>query len=375
MKKTSIFMILLIFMYLLVGCVELNENPDDISLLYSRSFDNFNDFEQPILVIDNYDSYLSSGYPLDLDENFFNNRILYTYSFEHYCMGTNIFLFNSYKITDDGILVIYYETDNDILVLDAEGMYAMIFEIDKDLYHSADSLEVREFDNLNEEIELLYSGSYSNYHDFDEPITWITSHEEYFDSDYPFELDEAYFDNYSLYTYSFVHSDLGRNIFLYDNFLLVDNTLFITCVINNELIVSPAFGSYALVFAIPKGLINNNVEVLVAPNGSKDLIFDELTEVRSVSTSQLLYFELMETQLFSINFNREGTWSITAITGRLFNISNNQEISMSMFSGLYGYQATLEPGEYIFILDIRNNEYSNESFYIFDYNAILFNED
>lgn len=164
-------------------------------------------------------------------------------------------------------------------------------------------------------------------------------------------------------------------VFLAWVFLLVDNTLFITCVINNELIVSPAFGSYALVFAIPKGLINNDVEVLVSSNGSKDLIYDELTEVRSVSTSQLLYFELMETQLFSINFNREGTWSITAITGRLFNISNNQEISMSMFSGLYGYQATLEPGEYVFILIIHNNEYSNESFYIFDYNAILFNED
>lgn len=371
MKKISIFMILHIFVYFLVGCVELNENPDDISLLYSRSFENFNDFEQPILVVDHYDSYLSSGYPLDLDEDFFNNRILYTYSFEHYCMGTNIFLFNSYEITDDGILVIYYEIDNDILVLDAEGMYAMIFEIDKDLYHSVDSLEVREFDSSNEEIELLYSGSYSNYHDFDEPITWITSYEAYLDSDYPFELDEAFFNNYSLHTYSFVYSNLGRNVFLYDDFLLVDNSLLITCVINNEVNVSPAFGSYALVFAISKGLIQDNLEVIVTPNGSKDMVFDELIEVRSVPSYHLLYFEITDVQEFGINFNREGTWSITAITGRLFNKSNNQEISMVMFSGLYGYQATLEPGEYVFVLDIRNNEYANESFYIFYYNAGL----
>lgn len=227
----------------------------------------------------------------------------------------------------------------------------------------------------SDQITLLYSGSYDNFNDFDKPITWITSYEAYLDSDYPFELEEAYFDEYSLYTYSFVHSDLGRDIFLYDNFQLINNSIVITCTINNEKTVSPAFGNYALIFAVSKEIISKNTEIIIAPIGSMNLVFDELTEVRSVPTSHLLYFELTETQVFSINFSNEGAWSIKAITGRLFNITDNQEISMGIFYGLFGYLATLEPGEYVFILDISNDEYSNELYYIFDYYAKLYNED
>ncbi|MCK9271437.1 MAG: hypothetical protein RBQ64_02400 [Candidatus Izemoplasmatales bacterium] len=223
---------------------------------------------------------------------------------------------------------------------------------------------------LMDEIYLLYSGSYLNFHDFVEPITWVTSYNEYLESDYSFELDERFFDDYSLYTYTFVNSNLGKDIFLYDDYLLIDNSLIITCN-TDEGSVSPAFGEYAIVFAIPKELLNQDIEVFVSLNGGNDMVLDESTTIRSVARLQLLYFEITEDHKFGINFNREATWSLSAITGRLFSISDNQEISMTMFSGLYGYHAILEPGQYVFILNIGNNDEEDVLLYIFDYYAKL----
>ena len=111
-------------------------------------------------------------------------------------------------------------------------------------------VEVTELDDTKK-IELIYSGSYSNFHDFEEPIKWVTSYAEYLESDYSFELNETYFDDYTLYTYSFIYSNLGKNIFLYDDYFLIDNNLLIICDCN-EGIVSPAFGNYAIVFGIAK---------------------------------------------------------------------------------------------------------------------------
>lgn len=225
--------------------------------------------------------------------------------------------------------------------------------------------------SLMDEIYLLYSGSYSNFHDFNEPITWITSYNEYLNSDYSFELNERFFDDYSLYTYAFVYSNLGKDIFLYDTYLIVDNILFITCRPADEGQVSPAFGDYAIVFAIPKIMLGEDIEVFLSLSGGTDMIFDNSTTIRSMARLKLLYFEITEDHEFGINFDREGVWPITAITGRLFNISDNQEISMTMFSGLYGYHAILEPGQYVFILDIGNNDEEDDLFYIFDYHAKL----
>lgn len=172
MKYFSIFLISCLFICLCVGCIDQNNYPNNIDLLYSKSYENFNDFDEPIEVIDTYDDYISSGYPLGLEKDYFNDKLLYTYTFYHYVMGSDIFLYHSDEITDD-ILFIYYEINIDVEVLDAEGSYALIFGIDKDLFHSVVDVQVKELKDSNEKIEMLYSGSYLNYHDFEEPVQWV----------------------------------------------------------------------------------------------------------------------------------------------------------------------------------------------------------
>lgn len=147
MRKTSLLLLILSSLFLFASCVEENQEKMDIKLLYSSSYDNFNDFEEPILLILNYDDYIQSGYPLSLEEAFFDDYILYTYAFYHHVLGTNIFLYKQHEITETNVLNIFYEMDESVIVSDAFGMYAMIFQIEKQLYESSESIHVLQFND------------------------------------------------------------------------------------------------------------------------------------------------------------------------------------------------------------------------------------
>lgn len=114
-----------------------------VKLLYSRSYSNTHDFEEPITLIESYAQYLESGYPLDLDESFFNDYVLYTYSFINANLGTNIYILDDYQLLESNILQINYKhNEGTIIVSPAFGPYAMIFEIEKSLYQSVDNVVV-----------------------------------------------------------------------------------------------------------------------------------------------------------------------------------------------------------------------------------------
>lgn len=149
MRKTSLLLFILLSLFLFASCVEENQEKMDIKLLYSSSYENFNDFDEPILLILNYDDYVLSGYALSLEEAFFDDYILYTYAFYHNVLGTNIFLYKQYEMTEANILNIFYEMDESVIVSEAFGMYAMIFQIEKQLYQNAESIHVLQFNDYS----------------------------------------------------------------------------------------------------------------------------------------------------------------------------------------------------------------------------------
>jgi hypothetical protein len=374
MKRLIYSILFLLIVFALNGCDAGLEPSQGIELLYSASYENRHDFDSPIMLIDTYEDYLESGYPIDLTESFFEDYVLYTYAFLHHAMGSDIFLLNGFEVSEMNDLIIYYEINEDVIVLDAFGMYAMIFSISKPLYESVDEVTIESVEAMDESIRLLYSGSYENVHLFDEPITWITSYEEYLKTDYPFELSEQFFDTYNLFTYDFLYTNLGHNIFLMDDYLTIDSNLILHISIDTSLNVSPAYGEYALIFAIPKELQNNFSDVkVVFKDYDQEMYFNQGKDVRSIGKVIPLYFSVTEDSEFGIHFTNDTSWPITRLSGTLYNLTLGEVIPMSMFSGLYGYHASLEAGDYVLLLTIDTGE-TNAIYYPFSYEASLLSD-
>lgn len=316
MKKSFMFILFLISIIILVGCVSessttlhtsehltteapteapMNSTTEEtmdqgkITLLYSRSYVNFHDFEQAILLIDNYSDYLDSGYPLELDESYFDDYILYTFSFTNANLGTNIYVLDKYSIDEDNQLLIeFIHTEEENLVLPAFGQYAMIFAIERSLYDSVDGVsaayattnsqeEVTTSDmtlntemepitidvsgNLNEMVSLLYSNS----NQFDEVIPFIDNYSDYLESNYSLDLDETFFEDHILVSYTFMNENIGSNLYVLEgSFISEENDLLIQYAHNEEANnMYPSTGEYVIIFAVDRILYDIVDDVMV----------------------------------------------------------------------------------------------------------------
>lgn len=144
MRRVFKVLFLLCSVFVLMACEGSKYDQDSVKLLYSKSYGNVNDFDQPVIYIDNYSAYLDSGYPLNLEAAFFDDKVLYTYAFQNGSLGSGLFVFKSFLIDDDNRLVISYETRSGTIISSpAFGPYAMIFEIDKSLYDGVDGVIVQ----------------------------------------------------------------------------------------------------------------------------------------------------------------------------------------------------------------------------------------
>lgn len=134
--------VLILSFALLLSCQE-NHIQGDVELLYSRSYEDTHDFEDTYTYIGDYDTYLESGYPLELEEEFFDEHVLLSYEFTHSNLGTNIFVMDGFYINDDDKLIIRIKGNEDtIIVSPAFGPYAMIFSVDREMYESVEGFSV-----------------------------------------------------------------------------------------------------------------------------------------------------------------------------------------------------------------------------------------
>ena len=85
--------------------------------------------KQITTFIFDYESYLETNYELGLEEDFFNDYLLYSYYFINN-LGTNIYRLHSYAIINND-LIIQCSTNRKIIVLPAFGPYLMVFKIKK----------------------------------------------------------------------------------------------------------------------------------------------------------------------------------------------------------------------------------------------------
>lgn len=143
MKKVFLFVVIIISSMAFISCSQNNHQEDQIELLYSRSYENVHDFDEPVIYIDNYNDYLESGYPLDIDATFFETKILYTYAFVNPNLGTNIFIYDDFDIDElNNLFINCVPRGGTINVSPAFGPYAMIFAIDIELYDSVNQVYV-----------------------------------------------------------------------------------------------------------------------------------------------------------------------------------------------------------------------------------------
>lgn len=143
LKRLSMFIVLIIPFAFLLACQETDVE-GDVELLYSRSYQNTHDFEETYIYIGDYDTYVESGYPLDLEEDFFDDHALLSYEFTYSNLGTNIFMMDDFYINDNDQLIIRIKpNEENINVLPAFGPYAMVFSVDKDLYESVENFSVK----------------------------------------------------------------------------------------------------------------------------------------------------------------------------------------------------------------------------------------
>lgn len=133
MKKT-IIITLLLTIFLLSGCTK-----NKIELLYSESVENFDTFE-PVSVITSFSDYTDTNYPVEVDAEFFNDHMLYTYTFLNANIGSNLFSYKSYTLNDDILTLQIKDSKNE--ASPAFGTYVMIFSIDLDIYNDSSKIEI-----------------------------------------------------------------------------------------------------------------------------------------------------------------------------------------------------------------------------------------
>lgn len=135
MKRLLIVLLLAIFSIYITGC-----ETEKVELLYSASYHDINDFAEVVSYIDNYEDYLLSGYPLELEESFFKSNILYTVSEYINVTASNLHMLSSYELKDKTLKINLVK--NMINAGDAFSIYVNIFGINKKLFDKAKKVEV-----------------------------------------------------------------------------------------------------------------------------------------------------------------------------------------------------------------------------------------
>lgn len=173
-------------------------------------------------------------------------------------------------------------------MLPAFGQYAMIFAIERSLYDSVDGVsaayattnsqeEVTTSDmtlntemepitidvsgNLNEMVSLLYSNS----NQFDEVIPFIDNYSDYLESNYSLDLDETFFEDHILVSYTFMNENIGSNLYVLEgSFISEENDLLIQYAHNEEANnMYPSTGEYVIIFAVDRILYDIVDDVMV----------------------------------------------------------------------------------------------------------------
>ncbi len=220
-------------------------------------------------------------------------------------------------------------------------------------------------------IELIYSASSSERTTETLPVSWIKTYDAYVNLGFDYGLDETFFDDNQLYVYTFMNNNLGTDIYSFKDYQVIDDKLLLDCYETPDKLVMTAFGTYTMVFSIPKTLVSNTLEVYVFFDDEIDMVFDQTVEISGRPKSIKLMFDIEETRIFNINFTDEVYNVATVIKGSLINLDTKQTIVLNGYSGLFGYNAELESGAYMFILDYSKNDDLEMVDYDFNYYAYL----
>lgn len=134
MKK--ILFILSLFSFLLLSSCSKYE---DVELLYSNTFYTSEDFS-PDQVVTTFSQYTDTNYPIEVDAEFFNDYVLYTYSFMNNETGKDLFDLEDYEISNNHLILTLKETKNE--GEPAFTTYIFIFAIKKDIYNEVDAIDI-----------------------------------------------------------------------------------------------------------------------------------------------------------------------------------------------------------------------------------------
>lgn len=133
--KKLIFLLSILLVLILSSC----SSYDDIELLYSNTFFTSEDFS-PDQVVTSFSQYTDTNYPIELDAEFFNDYVLYTYSFMNNETGKDLFKLTDDDIIDNTLTLTLEETKNEGEA--AFATYIFIFAIKKDIYNEVDAIEI-----------------------------------------------------------------------------------------------------------------------------------------------------------------------------------------------------------------------------------------
>lgn len=138
MKRIFLLAFTAFLIFLLSGC--FYKDNDKVRILYSGSYHNSKDFLELVNYIDNYNDYLTLGYPTDIDEKFFDKYILYSYESHIEVTGKDIYLLDDFIVGDD-VLYINCRMD-DKNFNNNSSLCAIIFAIEKNLYNEVHDIIV-----------------------------------------------------------------------------------------------------------------------------------------------------------------------------------------------------------------------------------------
>lgn len=158
MKKIYLFLLLVLSVFGLSSCDQFERKPTErtdptetkeipptnkhdenvaVKLLYSGSSISTNGSKE---FIDNYEDYLFYGYNLELEESFFENNILYTYSFLNNNIGSELYKLYSFSIVNKTLNIELKE--NMIASSPAFGGHTLVFSIEKDYFKLVENINV-----------------------------------------------------------------------------------------------------------------------------------------------------------------------------------------------------------------------------------------
>jgi hypothetical protein len=125
---------MVLFLTILSGCTR-----NKIDLLFSESMEDYGTFE-PATYLTSYSDFTDLNYPITVDASIFSDHILFTYTFLNANIGSDLFTYHSYEISDRVLTISIEETQS--VSSPSFGNYVMIFSIALELYEQVDEVTV-----------------------------------------------------------------------------------------------------------------------------------------------------------------------------------------------------------------------------------------